>query len=189
MRKLFGFLLLICSLSPVLVAQTGFRLKTRSSSELYADQRRAIGAWCRQDFEGLRLNDAGWDRFKSITSFKKNPEFNSVVIVSRYQAEPRDSMSWDMEVTYTIVGRYEHGSGYFADAGTQTVTFQTKDIDGEVVIVNVDPIAPHVSKKAAIEWMKKELETTTSDVEKIHLQDALKLLDTASPVANATPAK
>ena len=189
MRKLLGFLLVICSLSPVLVAQTGFRIKTRSSSELYADQRRAVGAWCRQDFEGLRLNDTGWDRFKSITNFKKNPEFNSVVIVSRYQVEPRDSMSWDMDVTYTIVGRYERGSGYFNDAGTQTVTFQTKDIDGDVVITSIDPGTPHVSKKAAIEWMKKELESSTSDIEKIHLQDALKMLDSASPVANATPAK
>lgn len=180
------FLVTVCS--TLLLGQVGFRLKTRSASELYAEQRRVVGTWSRQDFEGLRLSDTGWDRFKPVTSFKKNPEFTSIVIVSRFQVEPRDSMSWDMDVTYTILGRYELGAGYMADPGTETLTFHTKDIDGDILIVDIDPSAPHVSKKAAIAWMKRELQTTNSDIEKIHLNDALKLLE-PSPAATTDPSK
>jgi hypothetical protein len=184
MRKYAYICIIILVTSAFSFSQTGFRLKTRSASDLYAEQRRAVGTWCRQDFEGLRLSDTGWDRFKSVTSFKKNPEFTSIVIVSRFQVEARDTMAWDMDVTYTTIGRYERGAGYVPESGTQTITFSTKDIDGDILVTNVDPASPHVSKKAAIEWMKRELQTTTSDVEKIHLQDALKVLDT-QPVANA----
>ena len=164
-----------------------FRLKTRSASDLYADQRRVVGTWCRQDFEGLRLSDTGWDRFKSVTVFKKDPEFTSIVIVSRFQVEPRDNISWDMDVTYQILGRYDLASGYMADPGSQTLTFLTKDIDGDILIVGIDPGAPHVSKKAAIDWMKRQLQTTTSDIEKIHLSDALKLLE--APPATGEPSR
>lgn len=187
MRKVAYVLTFIIVSSVLGIAQTGFRLKTRSAAELYAEQRRTVGTWCRQDYEGSRLNDTGWDRFKSLTTFKKNPDYNSIVVVSRFQVEPRESTSWDMDVTYTIIGRYEHGAGWIPDPGTQTVTFQTKDIDGDILIINVDPSSPHVSKKAAIDWMKRELQTTTSDVEKIHLQDALKILDAPSVANTPSP--
>jgi hypothetical protein len=188
MRKIAVLVFLVTVLSSLLFGQAGFRIKTRSASELYAEQRRVVGTWSRQDFEGLRLSDAGWDRFKPVTSFKKNPEFTSIVVVSRFQVEPRDNMSWDMDVTYTILGRYELGAGYLPDPGMQTVTFHTKDIDGDILIVNVDPGAPHVSKKAAIEWMKRQLQTTASDVEKIHLNDALKFLE-LSAASTTEPSK
>lgn len=188
MRKIVVVAFLVTVFSTMLLGQAGFRLRTRNAADLNAEQRRLVGTWCRQDFEGLRLSDAGWDRFKQITAFKKNPEFNSIVIVSRFQVESRDTMSWDTDVTYTIVGRYERGAGYMADPGIQTVTFQTKDIEGDIMIVNVDPISPHVSKKTAVEWMKKELETTASDIEKIHLRDALKVLEPTG-VAGTEPSR
>lgn len=186
MRRVPIFIAVVLALSCTAFAQTGFRLKTRSVAELNADQRRVIGTWCRQDFEGLRLYASGWDRFKPVTSLKKNPDITSIVIVSRYQVESHETVSWDTDVTYTIVGRYEVGGGFVPDSGTETVAFQTKDIDGDILIVNVEPIAPHVSKKAAIEWMKKTLEASTSDMEKIHLRDALKALEPPPPVTTET---
>lgn len=185
MRKVVNIAFLVVLFSSFSFGQ--FRLKTRSASELYAEQRRVVGTWCRQDFEGLRLSDTGWDRFKPVTAFKKNPEFTSIVIVSRFQVEPRDNISWDMDVTYQILGRYDLGSGYIADPGTQTQSFHTKEIDGDILIVGIDPGTPHVSKKAAIDWMKRQLQTTSSDVEKIHLNDALKLLE--APAATGEPSR
>ncbi len=178
MRRTLALSVLVVVFSSLLGAQTGFRLKTRNAGELYAEQRRVVGTWCRQDFEGLRLAADSWDRFKPLSTFRTNPEFNSIVIVSRFQVEPRDTISWEMSVDYVVIGKYERGSGYLADPGTETVTFQTKDIEGDIVITSLDPSSPHVSKKAAIAWMKNELATTTSDVEKAHLRDALKILDT-----------
>lgn len=177
-------------LSSLLSAQSGLRLRVRNPSELYAEQRRIIGIWCRQDFEGQRLVEGIWVRFKPVTTIKDNPDVTSIVIVSRYQVDPPVAASWNLDVTYTVVGRYEHGSGYRPDPGTETVTFKTKDIDGDILIIDLEPNSPHVSKKAAIEWMKKRLESPSSDVEKIHISDALKVLEPTASTATATqPAK
>lgn len=177
-------------LSSLLSAQSGLRLRIRNPSELYAEQRRVIGTWCRQDFEGLRLTGGAWDRFKPVTAIKDNPYVSSIVIVSRYQVDQPAAPTWSLEVTYTVLGRYEHGSGYRPDSGTETVTFKTRDIDGDILITELEPNSPHVSKKAAIEWMKRRLASPASDVEKIHIADALKALEPASGTATATqPAK
>lgn len=67
-----------------------------------------------------------------------------------------------------------------------TVTFTTKEIDGDILITNFDPINPYVSKRAAVDWMKRELQlSTTTDLEKVHLRQALKVLDPA--VSQTTP--
>jgi hypothetical protein len=190
MPSKFIFALLLFSTS--LFGQAGFRLHVRNASEVYAEQRRLVGTWCRQDFEGVRLAPGGWERYKALTKLKSNPESQTVLIVSRYQIEQHEvqSVSWDVDVTYFVVGRFERGGGYVADEHPETVTFRTKEIDGDIVVTDVDPVHPHLSKKAAIEWMKRELATTTSDVEKFHLASALKILEpaTASRVA-AQPAK
>ena len=186
-KVIFAFLLLSTSL----LAQSGLRLRVRNPSDLYAEQRRVIGTWCRQDFEGLRLAPNGWERYKQLTNIKSNPDSPSVLIVSRYQIEQHDAsaVSWNLDVTYFVIGRYERNGGYIPDEFTETVTYRTKDIDGDIVITDLDPTSPHLSKKAAVEWMKRELATTTSDVEKFHLTNALKTLDPAASTAAAQPVK
>ena len=117
--------------------------------------------------------------------------FQETADASRYQIEQRDAsaVSWNLDVTYFVIGRYERNGGYIPDEFTETVTYKTKDIDGDIVITDLDPTSPHLSKKAAIEWMKRELAATTSDLEKFHLTNALKALDPAASTATAQPAK
>ena len=183
------FILIFLFLSTPLLAQ--FQLHLRNPEDIYADQRRVVGSWCRQDFMGFRLSDNGWDKYKPLTSLKQNPDSASVVIISRYQVgehDPKD-ISWDVNVTYFIIGRYDRGSGYSPDTGRETVLFQTKNIDDSVVIVNLDPTAPHVSKTAALAWMKQQLASTTSDIDKIHLSNAIKQLEPPSATATGKPAQ
>jgi hypothetical protein len=189
MRSKFIFAFLLLSTS--LLGQSGYRLHIRNPSDLYAEQRRIVGTWCRQDFEGTRLTPAGWDRYKALTSLKRNPDTPTIVVVSRYQIEQHDpkAVSWDVGVTYFVIGRFERTGGYLPDEHVEAVTYHTKDIDGDILITDFDPSAPYLSKKAAIEWMKRELATTTSDIEKFHLTTALKTLDPAPPTAVAQPAK
>jgi hypothetical protein len=185
-KLIFAFLFLTTSL----LAQSGLRLHVRNPSELFAEQRRVVGTWCRQDYEGTRLAPGGWARYKTLTTLKDNPDSQTIVVVSRYQIEQHDvqAVSWNLDVTYFVIGRFEGGSGYVPDERPETVTFRTKDIDGEILITDFDPVYPHLSKKAAIDWMKRELATTTSDVEKFHLTNALKTLDpTASNAAAQSP--
>ncbi len=181
------FILIFLLLSTPLLAQ--FQLHLRNPEDVYAEQRRTVGSWCRQDFMGLRLVENGWDRYKSLTNLKYNPDSTSVVIVSRYQMEEHDpkKISWEVNVTYFVIGRYDHSSGYSPEAGTETATFQTKDIDDSIVIVNLDPTSPHVSRAVALNWMKQQLASTTSDIEKIHLTNAIKELERPSATAATKP--
>lgn len=178
------FILVFLFLSTPLLAQ--FQLHLRNPEDIYAEQRRVVGSWCRQDFMGFRLSDSGWDKYKSLTSLKQNPDSSTIVIVSRYQVGEHDpkNISWDVNVTYFVIGRYSHSSGYSPETGTELVAFQTKNIDDNVMILNLDPTSPHVSKPAALAWLKQQLASTTSDIEKIHLAGAIKALE--PPPAAAT---
>lgn len=183
------FILAFLFLSTPLLAQ--FQLHLRNPEDVYAEQRRVVGSWCRQDFMGFRLSDDGWDKYKSLTNLKLNPDSPAVVIVSRYQIgehNPR-TISWDVTVTYFVVGRYDHSSGYSPATGNESVTFKTKDIDDNILIVGLDPTSPHVSKAAAVTWMKQQLASTTSDIEKIHLKNAIKELEPASATAASKAAE
>ncbi len=183
------FILVFLFLSTPLLAQ--FQLHLRNPEDVYAEQRRVVGSWCRQDFLGFRLTENGWDKYKSLTNLKQNPDAPAVLIVSRYQVGEHDprSISWDVTVTYFVIGRYDHSSGYSPQTGTETVTFQTKDIDDNIVIINLDPTSPYVSKSAVLSWMKQQLASTTSDIEKIHLSNAIKELEPPSAAAATQPAK
>jgi hypothetical protein len=181
------FILAFLLITTSVFGQSGLRLKFRNPLELYAEQRRVVGTWCRMDYEGLRLAADGWTRFKPLTNQRDNPDASTIVIVSRYQIAQHDpqSVSWNLDVIYNVIGRYQRSSGYQPESATQTVTYSTKEVDGDLVITEVDPTYPHMSKRAAIEWMKKELATTTSDVEKYYLNSALKQLE---PPSATTPA-
>ena len=183
------FILAFLLLSTPLLAQ--FQLHLRNPEDVYAEQRRVVGSWCRQDFMGYRLSDSDWDKYKPLTNLRQNPDPSAVVIVSRYQVGEHDpkSVSWDVNVTYFVVGRYDHSSGYTPDTGSETVTFRTKDIDDHILIIGLDPSSAHVSKNAALNWMKKQLASTTSDIEKIHLTDAIKQLEPPSATSLTQPAK
>ncbi len=183
------FILAFLLLSTPLLAQ--FQLHLRNPEDIYAEQRRAVGSWCRQDFMGYRLSDNGWDKYKSLTNLRQNPDSAAIVIVSRYQVGEHDpkSVSWGVNVTYIVTGRYDHASGYSPENSTEVVTFQTKDIDDNILITSLDPTSPHVSKSAALAWMKQQLGSTQSDVEKIHLTDAIKQLEPPSATLAAQPEK
>ena len=183
-KLVLAFLLL----STPLLAQ--FQLHLRNPEDVYAEQRRIVGTWCRQDFIGVRLSDNGWNKYKSLTNLKENPDSTSVVIITRYQMGEHDpkSVSWDINVTYFVMGRYERSSGYMPDTGTETVTFRTKDVDGDILVTGLDPASPHVSKTAALTWMKQQLASTTSDIEKFHLANAIKTLEPPSASSGTAPA-
>ena len=182
------FVLAFLLLSTPLLAQ--FQLHLRNPEDIYAEQRRTVGSWCRQDFMGYRLSDNGWNRYKSLTNLKHNPDSAAVVIVSRYQVGEHDprSVSWNVNVTYVVIGRYDHATGYSPQTGTETVTFQTKNIDDNILITALDPTSPHASKTAALAWMKQQLGSTQSDIEKIHLINAIKQLEpSSSPTVTTQP--
>ncbi len=162
------------------------RLHSRSVSELQADQRSLIGQWCRLDYEGSRLSDAGWKKFEPIATPKHNPEFNSIYVVSRYQLIPPDKVGMTTDVSYMVIGRYDLGIGYTPAPGTRYVTYRFAEKDGTLEVEDIDPPQPNVSKPAMITWLKAQLATAKSPDEKMPIEKALSALS-PTPAAGAAP--
>jgi hypothetical protein len=149
------------------------RLKARSVPELQADQRTLISQWCRFDYEGSRLTDDGWKKLEPVTSIKRNPDFNSIYVISRYQVNPPTRVSMEGTATYTVIGRYELGIGYTPVTDSRYVEFKFAEKDGDLQLVDVDPVQPNVSKPAFIAWLKTQLASTKNATDKLPLQQAL----------------
>jgi hypothetical protein len=181
-RSLVAAFVLSVSLTGVAQQQVpNLRIKSRSVSELQADQRSLIGQWCRFDYEGSRLTDDGWKKLESVTGLKRNPEFSSIYVISRYQVNPPERVSMQSTVTYNVVGRYEVGIGYTPLNDTRYVDFKFSDKDGDLQLVDVDPVQPNVSKIAFIAWLKTQLAATKNANDKMALQQALDQLVPPAP--------
>ncbi len=183
------FTLLFCSaLTSATLAQfnsapqSGVRLGGRSFSELYADQKILLSNYCRLDFEGARLEAAGWSRFKPYTSLRENPDFNRVVIVTRFNIDTPDQPSEELSASYQTVGFYQEGEGYTALAGSDEVTFHIKEQNSDLLVTEVRPESPHVSPRAAAAWIALRLaDPKTSDMDRTYLKDAIKQLNKFLP--------
>jgi hypothetical protein len=175
------FLLFVCSAA--FAQLPNLRIRTRSVSELQADQRALVGQWCRLDFEGARLTDQGWKKFDGATNIKRNPEYSTIYVISRYQMVAPDHVSMTASVTYNVVGRYEVGIGYTPITDTRNVDYKFSDKDGDLQIINVDPPQPNVSKAAFLAWIKEQIAATKNDADKMALQNALNQLVPPPPTA------
>ena len=158
------------------------KLRGRSISDLYAAQRSLLSSYCRLDFEGARLLPKGWERFKPYTAMRFNPDFSQVVVVTRFNIEAPGQPSEELNVTYQSVGHYQLGEGYTAYTSVLRADFRVVEQNGNLLVTAVKPESPHVSPKAAVEWMNRLLaDPQTSDFERAHLKDALNQLNKFAP--------
>jgi hypothetical protein len=185
-RTLIAGLFLTVSLSGFAQQQLpNLRIRTRSVAELQADERSLIGQWCRLDYEGSRLTEDGWKKFDTLTNIKQNPEFSSIYVVSRYQMNPPERASMDGVVSYNVIGRYEMGIGYTKLSNTRDIAFRFSDKQGDLQIVELEPVQPNVSKPVFIDWIKQQLATTKNVNDKMALQNALDQLVPPPPKPKA----
>jgi hypothetical protein len=180
---LFWFVLTSAALAQFGSApQPGVKLRGRSFSELFAAQKALLSNYCRLDFEGARLEAAGWSRFKPYTSLRANPDFHRVVIVTRFNIEPPEQPVEELSATYQTLGFYQEGEGYTAQAASDQVTFRVQEQNGDLLVTEVRPDAPHVSARAAVAWMNLRLaDPKTTDLEQSHLKDAVQQLQKLLP--------
>ena len=118
-RRLFPLLFLFAWTSAALAqfgstssSQPGVKLRGWSFAELYAAQKVLLSNYCRLDFEGARLEPAGWNRFKPYTSLRTNPEFTRVIVVTRFNIDTPEQPSEELNASYQTVGFYQEGEGY-----------------------------------------------------------------------------
>lgn len=154
--------------------QPGVQLRGRSSGDLEAAQKVLLSNYCRLDFEGARLQAEGWKRFKAYTAVRANPEFTRVTIVSRFDVETPEGTGETLTVRYQKMGFYQQGEGYTPEAETDRVEFRVQEQNGILLVAGATPDGPHVSARAAVAWMNRLLEDPkTTDMERVHLKDAL----------------
>lgn len=171
------------------IPQTAVKLGGRSFSDLYAAQKILLSNYCRLDFEGARLEAAGWSRLQPYTSLRANPEFQRVVIVTRFNIEIPEQPVEELTATYQTVGFYQEDEGYTEQASKDQVTFRMREQNGDLLVTEFRPDLPHVSPRAAIAWMNLRLaDPKTSDLEHARLKDAVQQLNKFLPQPRpATP--
>ncbi len=158
--------------------QPGVKLRGRSFTELYAAQKTLLSNYCRLDFAGARLEAAGWSRFKPYTSLGANPEFNRVIIVTRFNIQTPEQPGEEVSASYQTVGQYQEGEGYTPAASEDQVTFRVQEQSGDLLVTEVRPQSPHISPRAAIAWMTLRLaDPKTGDLERTQLKDAVEQLN------------
>jgi hypothetical protein len=163
-------------------SQPGVKLRSRSFTDLYAAQKVLLSNYCRLDFEGARLQAAGWNRFKPFTSQHVNPEFTRVIVVTRFDIETPEQPDELLSTNYQMVGFYQEGEGYTASSSKDRVTFRVQEQNGDLLVTEVSPPMPHVSPRAAVAWMKLRLtDSKTGELERAHLMDAVNQLNKYLP--------
>ena len=174
-RRLLSFLLLFVLTAGAMAQDgSGMKIHGRNVSDFLAAQRILLSNFCRLDFEGARLQPAGWNRIKPFTSLRMNPEFERVVIVVRFDIESTEQPSETVRVNYKAVGYYDSNDGYATISGSDRVIFRIQEHDRNLMITEIAPTAPHVSPRAALEWMNLRMnDATTTDLERVHLKEAI----------------
>jgi hypothetical protein len=193
-RRLFPLLFLFAWTSAALAqfgstssSQPGVKLRGWSFAELYAAQKVLLSNYCRLDFEGARLEPAGWNRFKPYTSLRTNPEFTRVIVVTRFNIDTPEQPSEELNASYQTVGFYQEGEGYTSAPSNDQVTFRVQEQSGDLLVTEVHPEYPHVSPRAAVAWMTLRLaDPKTSELERALLKDAVQQLNKFLPQPHST---
>lgn len=191
MRSRLLPLFLLLFTASLLTAQATYKLNPRNPAEVAAAQRRAVGLYCRLDFDGGRFNEEGWQKIRPLMQDRQNPDFRVIEIVSRYHIAPPSEgpSSPYVNVTYTLMGRFDSSYGYSADTSLRQVMFRAENKGGEVLISSIEPNVPRVSKRAAVEWLKRRLDSVQDPVEKGYIAKALAVLEPPTTPAGTPAAK
>ncbi len=153
-----GSALLVCTGS----ALAQLRLTPGERERKNAEYLRRVGTFCRLDFDGARLSGDGWSRLQPLTTWRENPEFQGLSVVSRYQilTDVREERGRGIvSVQYEVVGRYDLHEGYLPDPGPITAQYEIDDTGSGPRISDIDPQRPFVGRARFEQWMEAKIET------------------------------
>jgi hypothetical protein len=155
-----------------------------------ADVRELVSKYCRLDYEGARLDGQGWARVQPLVSWRTNPEYAEISVISRYEVETDPTANhgkYAVTVHYHLLGSYALSTGYVPEApgSVQTVEYTVTDTNGDLRITDSDNSLPHPSRAAMLKWLNDKVSATQDEPAKKRYQDALRQLQaqSASPFA------
>ncbi len=136
-----------------------------------------VNDYCRMDYQGMRLEKDSWERIKSLTTWKTNPDWQGFTVITKYEVQPGDEglRSASVNVRYAVLGHFDVGMGYVSEPRKEEVSFLLKEVESSWRINAQDPpINPHVSKQRAITWLKASLVKEKDAGNKAAIEKALK---------------
>ena len=181
-------LFLVVTAASLVMAQYPLPLGHVDQDTKTLNVRELVSKYCRLDYEGARLDGQGWAKVEPLVSWKSNPEYAEINIISRYtvDAEPAESHGkYTVAVHYRLLGSYNLVTGYVPEPPNtqQTVQFTVTDTKGDLRISDSENNLPHPSRATMLKWLNEKLNAAQDDLAKRHYQDALRQLQAqpASP--------
>ncbi len=155
-----------------------------------ADVRELVSKYCRLDYEGARLDGQGWAKVQPLVSWRTNPEYAEISVISRYEVETDPTANhgkYAVTVHYHLLGSYALSTGYVPEApgSVQTVEYTVTDTNGDLRITDSDNSLPHPSRAVMLKWLNDKVSASQEEPAKKRYQDALRQLQaqSASPFA------
>ena len=155
-----------------------------------ADVRELVSKYCRLDYEGARLDNQGWAKIQPLVSWRNNPEYAEIDVISRYTVDtdpPSNHGKYTVTVHYHLLGSYNLGAGYAREApgSVQTAEYTVTNTNGDLRITDSENSLPHPSRATMLKWLNDKLKETQDEQAKTRYQDALRQLQAqpASPFA------
>ena len=179
-RSLLGFVFIVgsaCSVS----AQFPMPLGHTEQDTTSADIREVVSKYCRLDYEGARLDGESWPKVEPLVSWKTNPEYSQINVISRYTVGPEPGSShgkYTVTVHYQLLGSYDLAIGYerVAAGSVQDVEYKVTGTNGEWRISGSDNNLPHTSRAAMLKWLNEKLSASQDEPAKTRYQEALRQL-------------
>jgi len=189
-RRFLPTLLFVSGAVSMLTAQFDVPLNRVEQDTKSADVRELVSKYCRLDYEGARLDDRGWSKFEPLVSWRSNPEYAEINVISRYTVDTEVASSrgkHTVSVHYRLLGSYNLSTGYVREAPntSQNVQYTVTDTNGEFRISDAENTLPHPSRAAMLKWLNEKLAAAPEEPAKLRYQDALRQLQAqpASPFA------
>ncbi len=155
-----------------------------------ADVRELVSKYCRVDYEGARLDGQGWAKVEPLVTWRSNPDYTEINVISRYtvEADPTESHGkFTVTVHYRLLGSYNLVTGYVREPpnSVQQVSYVVSGTNGEWRISDSDNGLPHPSRATMLKWLNDKLSAAQDEPAKLRYQDALRQLQAqpASPFA------
>ncbi len=173
-------------------AQFGIPLSHDDSRPQPAQIREAVAQYCRLDYEGARLDAQGWPKMQGLVSWRANPDFPLVNVISRYTIEEQPvptHKKFAIAVHYRLKGQFVLGEGFSKDlsSSVEDVVYTLAQVNGEWKIVDIEPNYPHPSKDATLKWLNEQLRKADDGPSKTVYQDAIR--DMQAPASPPTPSQ
>jgi len=184
-RRIAAFVFFLLSASGLLFAQFPINTQKPPEDTTPSDVRALVSKYCRLDYEGVRLDAAGWSKLEPIVWWKEAPKYTQIDVVARYVVDTDPvarSGKYLVSVHYRLLGTYDLANGYVPEpsGSMQNVDFLVTPENTEFRIGDAENTFPHPSRAAMLKWLNEQVASAQDAATKDRLQRAVTLLSAQS---------